>query len=125
MLFLTLSQVPDAEKDDSVFAQLQALFAQLALSKSTFAHPRSFWQAFKDYDGTPTDVQEHQDAYEFFTRLQVRDIVVQCHAPTNNACDHFAGCRWPRSLLVGRQWLNIAWLRQRPAVSPVGLNSAC
>lgn len=72
---LPSTQVPEVEKEDSVFAQLQALFAQLALSKSTFAHPRAFWQAFKDYDGTPTDVQEHQDAYEFFTRLQVRALM--------------------------------------------------
>ena len=27
--------------------------------------------SFKDYDGEPTNVREHQDAYEFFTRLQV------------------------------------------------------
>lgn len=55
-----------------MFAQLQGLFAQLALSKATFASPQAFWAAFKDYDGTPIDVREHQDAYEFFTRLQVR-----------------------------------------------------
>ena len=65
-------QVPEAENEGSVFAQLQGLFAQLALSKSTFAQPLRFWQAFKDYDGSPIDVREHQDAYEFFTRLQVR-----------------------------------------------------
>lgn len=27
--------------------------------------------SFKDYDGEPTNVREHQDGYEFFTRLQV------------------------------------------------------
>lgn len=54
-----------------MFAQLQALFAQLALSKATFGAPNRFWAAFKDYDGTPIDIREHQDAYEFFTRLQV------------------------------------------------------
>jgi ubiquitin carboxyl-terminal hydrolase 9/24 len=64
-------QVPDPDQEDSVFAQLQGLFAQLALSKATFASPNAFWAAFKDYDGTPIDVREHQDAYEFFTRLQV------------------------------------------------------
>jgi len=65
------TQVPAAEKDGSVFAQLQGLFAYLALTKSTFANPVRFWNAFKDYDGSPIDVREHQDAYEFFTRLQV------------------------------------------------------
>ena len=34
--------------------------------------PAGFWKAFKDYDGEPINVREHQDAYEFFTRLQVR-----------------------------------------------------
>lgn len=33
--------------------------------------PLHFWKAFKDYDGEPLNVREHQDAYEFFTRLQV------------------------------------------------------
>ena len=33
--------------------------------------PRSFWNAFKDYDGQRLNLREHQDAYEFFTRLQV------------------------------------------------------
>lgn len=47
------------------------MFAQLALGRSTFYAPRGFWGAFKDYDGSPIDVKEHQDAYEFFTRLQV------------------------------------------------------
>lgn len=44
----------------------------MALGRSTFFIPRDFWGAFKDYDGSPIDVKEHQDAYEFFTRLQVR-----------------------------------------------------
>jgi hypothetical protein len=48
------------------------MFAMMALGKGTFFLPRDFWYAFKDYDGSPIDVKEHQDAYEFFTRLQVR-----------------------------------------------------
>jgi hypothetical protein len=47
------------------------MFAMMALGKGTFFLPRDFWYAFKDYDGSPIDVKEHQDAYEFFTRLQV------------------------------------------------------
>jgi hypothetical protein len=50
---------------------LQHLFAQMAIGRGMYVLPRSFWHAFKDYDGTPIDVKEHQDAYEFFTRLQV------------------------------------------------------
>eukprot|EP00775_Hariotina_reticulata_P001572 gene1572-1911_t len=51
------------------------LFAQMAIGRGMYVLPRSFWHAFKDYDGTPIDVKEHQDAYEFFTRLQ--DLVDQ------------------------------------------------
>jgi hypothetical protein len=43
----------------------------LAFSHDHFYRPSGFWKAFKDYDGEPINVREHQDAYEFFTRLQV------------------------------------------------------
>ena len=69
-LVLAAAAVPPAEAADSVFAQLQAVFANLALGKPSTYSPVAFWQSFKDYDGTPIDVREHQDAYEFFTRLQ-------------------------------------------------------
>lgn len=50
----------------------QRTFGHLALSHRPYFVPKGFWQSFKDYDGEPTNVREHQDAYEFFTRLQVR-----------------------------------------------------
>ena len=49
---------------------MQRTFGHLALSHRPFFMPRGFWMSFKDYDGQPTNVREHQDAYEFFTRLQ-------------------------------------------------------
>lgn len=49
----------------------QRMFAHLALSHAHFYKPQGFWRTFKDYDGEPLNVREHQDAYEFFTRLQV------------------------------------------------------
>ncbi|WIA22029.1 hypothetical protein OEZ85_004379 [Tetradesmus obliquus] len=67
---LGAAAVEPSEAPDSVFAQLQSMFAMMALGRSTFFIPRDFWGAFKDYDGSPIDVKEHQDAYEFFTRLQ-------------------------------------------------------
>jgi hypothetical protein len=70
-LVLAAEAVPHEEAADSVFAQLQNLFANLALNKASCFWPHEFWRAFKDYDGQPIDVKEHQDAYEFFTRLQV------------------------------------------------------
>ena len=53
---------------------MQNTFGHLALSHRPFFVPRGFWMSFKDYDGEPTNVREHQDAYEFFTRLQVTSI---------------------------------------------------
>jgi hypothetical protein len=48
----------------------QVLFANLKFGICPSYHPQSFWRAFKDYDGLPVNIREHQDAYEFFTRLQ-------------------------------------------------------
>ena len=55
---------------------MQNTFGHLALSHRPFFVPRGFWMSFKDYDGEPTNVREHQDAYEFFTRLQVSPVAV-------------------------------------------------
>lgn len=68
---LSATELERSQACESVFAQLQAMFASMALGKATFHAPNEFWYAFKDYDGSPIDVKEHQDAYEFFTRLQV------------------------------------------------------
>ena len=69
-LILVAPEVPEEERDSSVFHQLQCTFAFLCFSKLGHFVPRGLWQAFTDYDGQPIDVREHQDAYEFFTRLQ-------------------------------------------------------
>ncbi|BDA41234.1 probable ubiquitin carboxyl-terminal hydrolase FAF-X [Coccomyxa sp. Obi] len=74
-LVLGAREEPPAERLDSTFYQLQRMFAYLALSHSHFYKPFGFWKTFKDYDGEPINVREHQDAYEFFTRLQ--DLVDQ------------------------------------------------
>lgn len=50
------------------------MFAHLLFSCSTCYSPEQFWLAFKDYDGEPVNVREHEDAYEFFTRLQVSPL---------------------------------------------------
>ena len=56
--------------EDSVLEQLRATFAAVALSRLADFAPRGFWRAFKDYDGEPGNVREHQDGLEFFGRLQ-------------------------------------------------------
>ncbi|PSC74217.1 ubiquitin specific peptidase 24 isoform A [Micractinium conductrix] len=69
-LVLGAPGVPQEEQADSVFHQMQDMFAHLELGIEPWFAPRGFWQAFKDYDGQPVNIREHQDAYEFFTRLQ-------------------------------------------------------
>ena len=58
---------------------MQNTFGHLALGHRPFFVPRGFWMSFKDYDGEPTNVREHQDAYEFFTRLQVSPVATSLH----------------------------------------------
>ncbi len=52
------------------------MFAHLKLSRAPCYSPEDFWAAFKDYDGEPVNVREHEDAYEFFTRLQVGHLML-------------------------------------------------
>ena len=47
------------------------MFAQLACGVDPWYEPRGFWRAFKDFDGQPVNIREHQDGHEFFIRLQV------------------------------------------------------
>ncbi|CAG9467729.1 unnamed protein product [Pedinophyceae sp. YPF-701] len=55
--------------EESMHEQLRDIFAHLAMSRQEYFIPQAFWRAYKDYDGNPIDVHEHQDAYEFVTRL--------------------------------------------------------
>eukprot|EP00884_Botryococcus_braunii_P021288 jgi/Botrbrau1/7843/Bobra.9_2s0021.2 len=74
-LVLTAPEDSSESARHTVFWQLQHIFGSLAFSNQESYSPEGFWQAFKDYDGEPLNVREHQDAYEFFTRLQ--DLVDQ------------------------------------------------
>lgn len=60
----------DLEKVSKVFEALRGVFLQMSGGVEDVIDPSIFWREFKDYDGNPVDVREHQDAYEFFTRLQ-------------------------------------------------------
>ena len=61
--------VADSQVSD-VFEAVREIFMELTCGVSEAADPSCFWNVFKDYDNNPVDVREHQDAYEFFTRLQ-------------------------------------------------------
>ena len=67
---LSAVDATDALPVDSVLCQLQATFGALHASRLDHHRPEAFWQAFKDYDGQPVNVREHQDALEFLSRLQ-------------------------------------------------------
>jgi uncharacterized UBP type Zn finger protein len=64
------AQPPAAEQQpEDALHQAQAMIAHLAYSQLAFYNPVGFCRAFKDYDGQPMSLNEHQDAYEFFNRL--------------------------------------------------------
>jgi len=67
---LEASDAGEAEPGDSVLCQLQSTFGALLASQQDAYKPEKFWSAFKDYDGQPVNVREHQDALEFMLRLQ-------------------------------------------------------
>ena len=50
--------------------RVQAMFGALYASQLDHFEPAGFWEAFKDYDGQAVNLREHQDAVEFFQRLQ-------------------------------------------------------
>ncbi len=70
------------DPSESVLCQLQATFGALHASRLDHHRPEAFWRAFKDYDGQPVNVREHQDAFEFLTRLQEQvDAAMKPPAP--------------------------------------------
>ena len=69
-LLLTAPVEESPEKSSPVFEALRAIFLRLFAGVDEVVDPSCFWKEFKDYDGNPVDVREHQDGYEFFTRLQ-------------------------------------------------------
>ena len=69
-LLLTAPVEEDEQKSSPVFEALRHIFLRLFAGVEEVVDPSCFWKEFKDYDGDPVDVREHQDGYEFFTRLQ-------------------------------------------------------
>ena len=48
---------------------MQTLFASLLASNMDFHIPVPVWRAYRDGDGQPVNLREHQDAFEFFSRI--------------------------------------------------------
>lgn len=49
----------------------QLIFGHLAAGQEDAFNPVPFFKTYRDFDGSQLNVREHQDADEFFTRLQV------------------------------------------------------
>ena len=61
------AKVEEEDQSESSFYQTQKMFAMLkGSSVHTYYEPSELWHAFKDWDGEPVNVREHEDAYVFF-----------------------------------------------------------
>ena len=59
-------QKGEVEEQDNLLYQLQYIFACLANSEKQYVDPKDFCNAFKDWDGQPTNVLVQMDVDEFF-----------------------------------------------------------
>ncbi len=50
---------------------MQVVYGHLAAGQEDAFNPVPFFKTYRDFDGSPINVREHQDADEFFTRIQV------------------------------------------------------
>ena len=112
----------EEERKDSVFYQFQMMLASLAATRVDFYAPRGFWRAFKDYDGEPINVREHQDGLEFFSRLQ--DMVdtefkkslaaADPDGPNKDAAKPNSGVKGAMEAVMGGQFVNQMLCRECP-----------
>lgn len=89
---LSCVECADVEKKNSVFFQIQAMFGALLGSSLDHYTPQGFWGAFRDYDGSPVNIREHQDAFEFFNRLyDAIDETLKAYHPETTLSKIFGG----------------------------------
>ncbi|KAH9300739.1 hypothetical protein KI387_012322 [Taxus chinensis] len=82
----------DAEKKSSVLFQIQAMFGALLGSSLDHYTPQGFWGAFRNPDGMPINIREHQDAFEFFSRLyDAIDETLKTYHPEATLAKIFGG----------------------------------
>ncbi|XP_057829363.2 uncharacterized protein LOC131040449 isoform X2 [Cryptomeria japonica] len=82
----------DAEKKNSVLFQIQAMFGALLGSSLDHYTPQGFWGAFRNPDGMPINIREHQDAFEFFNRLyDAIDETLKTYHPEATLAKIFGG----------------------------------
>ncbi|CAI5476794.1 unnamed protein product [Closterium sp. Yama58-4] len=82
---LAFPETPESDRPLSVIYQVQVIFSYLLAGCPDYFVPEGFWDAFRDYDGQPVNLREHQDAFEFFNRLYDsldESMKAQRHSPT-------------------------------------------
>ncbi|GJP59781.1 hypothetical protein CLOP_g15145 [Closterium sp. NIES-67] len=82
---LAFPETPESDRPLSVIYQVQAIFGYLLAGCADYFVPEGFWGAFRDYDGQPVNLREHQDAFEFFNRVYDsldESIKARQHSPT-------------------------------------------
>ena len=62
----------ESPPEDNILYQLQCIFAFLHQSEQQFYNPQGFTNAFKDWDGNPTNVLIQMDVDEFFNMFMDR-----------------------------------------------------
>ena len=65
----SLPSHPSSTLSSLSFDQVQTLFASLLASNTDYHVPVPVWRAYRDGDGQPVNLREHQDAFEFFSRI--------------------------------------------------------
>ncbi len=76
---LSVPDMPPADADASILAQMQSSFAHMLLGLPQHHAPEGLWRTYRHY-GEQVSVREQQDAREFFDNLidQVCVCVCEC-----------------------------------------------
>jgi ubiquitin carboxyl-terminal hydrolase 9/24 len=82
----------ETPKEDNVLYQFQCIFAHLLLSEQQYYNPQGFTNAFKDWDGNPTNVLIQMDVDEFFNMFMDRlEFAIKGTPQEKMIQDHFGG----------------------------------
>ena len=78
--------------EDNLLYQLQCIFAFLNQSEQQYYNPQGFTNAFKDWDGNPTNVLIQMDVDEFFNMFMDKlETAIKGASQEKMIQDHFGG----------------------------------
>lgn len=82
----------EVPKADNLLYQLQCIFAFLHQSEQQYYNPQGFTDAFKDWDGNPTNVLIQMDVDEFFNMFMDKlEFAIKGTPQEKMIQDHFGG----------------------------------